>query len=591
MKSSDRKNKKNRESKLLGLFNGNQNLRFRNICLFLTFLSFIYYGNTLRNGYSLDDVYVTNNEQVKKGFSALPEIFSSLYTFQIFEEGKPLNFGYRPVVKATFAIEYAFFGKNPHISHLINILLYVLTVCLVFLIFRLLLNQIYHQYVIFPLLATIIFLIHPIHTEVVSSLKNRDELLSFLFGLLALILFYHFVSGKGFHYLILGFVSFIIAYLSKSSAIAFLAIIPFLLWFMPQVNRKKIIVVGVLLIITWLGIKLSVAQMFPDRYRPKQIVENPMLNFNQFERIPTGIFILLFYLKMIFLPYPMRFYYGYNLFPVKGWDDPVVWISLMLHLGLLALAIYSFRRWRWLFWGIFIYLIFISMYTNIVRLIMGIAADRFLYAPSLGFSLIVAGLLLKMPQNNYDLRRFTQKAVIRTMLILLFLLLTTFVLTIQRNIQWRSQESLVKHDIRFLKNSARANYIYAGMLKNEALKDAQDKNGFHSWEKVEQSLEHYRQAIKVYPGYYQAYNMMGLVYFEFYQNQEKALSYFKKAIELNPSYVPALGNLAWTLFKMKNYQQAEKYYREAIQLSPDNPKLKQELNDLLEEAGEILKKK
>ncbi|NLJ07643.1 MAG: tetratricopeptide repeat protein, partial [Sphingobacteriales bacterium] len=162
----------------------------------------------------------------------------------------------------------------------------------------------------------------------------------------------------------------------------------------------------------------------------------------------------------------------------------------------------------------------------------------------------------------------------------------TVIYTNRRNVQWKTQESLVAHDIDYLKNSARANYIYAGMLKNEAMKDATDNNGFSSWEKVRKAEEHYRQALQVYPDYYQAYNMLGSIYFSFYKNHQQAVEYFSKAVQINPSYVPAIGNLAWVYFKMKNFSEAEKYYQLAIKLKPHNPQFKEELNRLYEETGD-----
>jgi hypothetical protein len=75
------------------------------------------------------------------------------------------------------------FGQNPHISHFINILLYIITIWLIYRLFQILFG---HLHPLFPLIACLLFLAHPTHTEVVTSLKNRDELLSFLLSLVTL---------------------------------------------------------------------------------------------------------------------------------------------------------------------------------------------------------------------------------------------------------------------------------------------------------------------------------------------------------------------------------------------------------------------
>ena len=99
---------------------------------------FLLYGNTLQNDYSLDDHFVIeNNSKTAKGIKGIPEIFASHYI-----ENKNQSYGYRPVTLATFAIEYEFFGANPFISHLINLLLYVATCLVLYLI----LKRIFREY-------------------------------------------------------------------------------------------------------------------------------------------------------------------------------------------------------------------------------------------------------------------------------------------------------------------------------------------------------------------------------------------------------------------------------------------------------------
>ncbi|NQX98632.1 MAG: hypothetical protein HRT73_12250, partial [Flavobacteriales bacterium] len=49
--------------------------------LIIFILTFIVYGNTLNNEYSLDDnIVVDGNKMVEKGISAIPEIFTSRYS-------------------------------------------------------------------------------------------------------------------------------------------------------------------------------------------------------------------------------------------------------------------------------------------------------------------------------------------------------------------------------------------------------------------------------------------------------------------------------------------------------------------------------
>src|SRR5207247_11319924 len=121
-----------------------------------------------------------------------------------------------PLSMVTFAVEQGLFGTHPAVSHLINVVIYCL---LIVLIFRLLDEHFFKEKPGMAFLVTLMFAIHPVHTEVVANLKSRDELLALLFLVLSVELFFR-------HALVLSLIAFFLALLSKESAITFLAVIP-----------------------------------------------------------------------------------------------------------------------------------------------------------------------------------------------------------------------------------------------------------------------------------------------------------------------------------------------------------------------------
>ena len=194
------------------------------VLMVIFILAFLLYGNTIPNGYSLDDTYVTqNNIKVQKGFAGIPEIFTSRY---VDEEGNA--FGYRPVAMATFAIEYGLWGQNPHLSHFINVVLYALILVLLYRILRKIFNKIH---ILYLLAVVLLFAAHPIHTEVVASLKNRETLLSFLFSLAALSFFLKWMDNRQKWFVITGVFFFILAFLSKQDSVTFAAVIPLTMFY------------------------------------------------------------------------------------------------------------------------------------------------------------------------------------------------------------------------------------------------------------------------------------------------------------------------------------------------------------------------
>lgn len=184
--------------------------------LLLLIVPIIVYGASLSNGYNLDDELVIDNRFIGDDLSVIPEIFTENYF-----TGGEVDFGYRPVVVLSFFLETHFFGVNPTTSHVINLLLYVLLgLCL----YHLSLSLSDSRWV--SLVAVLLFLVHPLHVEVVASAKNREELLSFLFMSMAALSALRYVSKGNYLWLLGVAVCGILAVLSKKSALPGLLMIP-----------------------------------------------------------------------------------------------------------------------------------------------------------------------------------------------------------------------------------------------------------------------------------------------------------------------------------------------------------------------------
>lgn len=548
--------------------------------------AFVLYGNTIGNDYSFDDIYVTNNRDIQQGISIIPKLFVSLYA-NMYEDGKPLTFGYRPVVKATFALEYSAFGPNPHISHFINILLYVFTCLLLFLILKRLFRD-YHY--LFPLVVTLLFMAHPSHTEVVSSLKNRDELLSFLGAIGSLYLFLFYIEKEKPYFGYIGLFVFLIAYLSKPTVMVFLPIIPVVLYFFtkPKTGQVLFVLLGVVVVIYFANI---IPRLYlPKPERPVQFIENPLYFEDSFWiKASTGLTILLFYLKMLIVPHPLRFYYGFNTIPIVDWGNVWVYVSLLIHIGLLGLAIWKIREKHILSFGILIYLIAIATFSNVFRQAMGIVADRFMYFPSLGFSVVVGYLMYKIFKQEPAAKNILPSSVTKVIVLLIVVLIPYTARTIVRNKDWKDQATLLRHDIDYLENSAKANFIYAGTMKGELMKDIQKfgaKDPRHRVA-VDDILYRLGLAISTYPDYYQAYDMRGTIYITFFKEYEKAIADFNKSLELKPKYIPAFYGLGFCYQQKKEYKKAIFNFEKTIEFDPDHLQAHKSLAKVYKEMGDV----
>jgi len=443
------------------------------------------------------------------------------------------------------------FGENPHINHLINVLLYLITAVFLFFILKKLLIK-YNS--LLPFIITLLFIAHPIHTEVVASLKNREEILSFLGSLASLYFIMKFYNIRNIFNLIIGIIFFIFAYLSKESAIVFILIIPLTIYFFSEFSIKKILLIFILLLITGVTLRIIINTNLPPVYSPV-FFENPLNNSSIWLRLSTGMLVLGFYLKMLIFPHPLLFYYGYNMIPIEGFG--VLSIALLiLHLGIFVYAIIGFKKKKLLSYAIFYYLFCISMFTNIILPINGIVGERFVYSASLGFAIALAVLLFKISKIKIMDLSYSRKSFGILVIAVIIILIPYSAKTISRNNAWLSHYSLYSNDIEYLKNSAKANELISDWMFNH-LDEFPTNERQDAIAKIE---KHYKRSLKVYPDNAQANNNLGTLYLEKQKNPDSAIVYFNKCLKADSVYTKAHFNIAQCYTLKKNEKLARYHY-------------------------------
>jgi protein O-mannosyl-transferase len=555
----------------------------RYFVLFFFIWALILYGNTLFNKWAVDDNFVTHNEVVKKGFKAFPEILSTFYVSQTGNIGS-LNSEYRPVVKLTFAMEYQLWGEKAPRSHLINILLYFWACTLLFFILRRLLRN---YNILFPFLITVIFMAHPVHTEVVASLKNRDELLAFLCGLGGLHFFMKYAETKKIRFTLYAMIVFFVGYMCKSSILPFLLLYPLVLYFFTDLDPKKFIFI-ILSIAAVTILAYALPRMFlPPPTRMKSVIENPLFTEKNFWlRLGTGMLSLWFYLKILVYPYPLVFYYGYNMIPVTGLGNFWVLLSLAIHLGLFIYALRKFREKHLLSFAILFYMFAIAMYSNILVPVVGIVGERFVFVGSLGFCMALIFILFRIFRTDPKSLTIEFNERAKIIVVIILLLIPATALTINRNRQWRNFFDLYKADIEHLGNSVKANIEYGEFLMNTVYQDP----NFQQYGKVNEfkqqvMIYHFKRAIELYPKDYKTLNDLGTVYINFTQKPDSAVYFLRKAIALNPDLQPAWVNLGLYYRKKQNIDSAMYCYERVLQINPKELNAVFKLADLYFDKG------
>lgn len=436
--------------------------------LILIILSFTIYSNSLFNSFVwVDHTQIIQKEHIIQDVNGLVNVFSSgMPGFSSLIKGGY----YRPIINLAYSIDYWIWGLNPLGFHLTNVLLHTLTGILLYL---LLIRVLALEPVAF--FSVVFFLAHPIHTEAVSWISGRADMVFTLFYLLALMFYMKACTdqAQGYskykHYLISG-LFFIFSLLSKEMAITLpLIIILYDICFRFR-NRLSYLTQAVKGYIFYFGI-LGGYLLF--RYAILGGVGSGQV-------IPGNSFVTTFYTTS-------RIFAGYIwqlLFPIKlvvadvvrlayTITDPSVIGSVLVLLLLIVAGILFLRTQPELSFGIFWFFITLIPVSNFVPA-LHLRAERFLYIPSIGFCLILASLLWRW----YALMR-TKGHQWRWVVISASIAITMVygVLTFDRNFDWKNDLTIFSDAIRKSPYTREA-YVELGVTYREIKKYNEAERAF-----------------------------------------------------------------------------------------------------------------
>ena len=553
------------------------------------------YANTLRHNYAVDDaIVIYDNEFTTKGVAGIPSLLK-YDTFRGFfkVEGKEMLVSggrYRPLTPMMYAMEAQLFSPkkkdengqivkdkdgddvfDPYedgklnsvkfIGHLINALLYGLTGAVLFwLLLEMLspgkkINDWKNKGAFIAIGATLLFLAHPIHTEVVANVKGRDEILSLLGGLAGL-----YFSLKSFHEKkpllnLIGAALFFIALFSKENAITFVAVIPLTFYFFTKAKTKEIIFKTqpyLLLAILFVFIRGSILGWELAGEAPRELMNNPFLKLvgNQYvdfsfdEKMATIFYTLGYYVKLLFVPYPLSHDYYPRAVDIMTFGNWQAILSLLVYVALGVYALIRLPKKDPVSFGILFYLGTLFLVSNIPFPIGTNMSERFLYMPSVGFCFIVAYLFYKLISKNGFSKNMAMGGLV---LIALFSILTIF-----RNNAWKDNYTLFLTDINAVPNSAKLRNACGGELITQSLKP---ENEISKNNMLTEAVGHLHEAIKIHPGYKNPYLLLGNAN-NYLKNYEASIQAYNQALKLDPQYSEANNNLAIT------YRDAGRYYGE-----------------------------
>ncbi|MEO5644658.1 MAG: tetratricopeptide repeat protein [Bacteroidia bacterium] len=526
----------------------------------LFLIAFLVFANGIGNDYALDDEFYTagSNTLTQKGIKGIPAIFKS----HTFKNNDNSSYSYRPVTLTTFAIETQLFGEDAHVSHFFNVLLYALTIVLIFSILR---KWFVTQGDWFNFFICLIFIVHPLHTEVVDNIKCRDELLAILFMLLTIHAIWKHLETKKIYWLILYPILFWAGMLSKHTAVPFYVLIPLSMWFFTDIKLWKIILYIAPLLITTILTSLFQKHNLEVETREYLPFENPLAGHPGFGQLTaTSFYVMGRYLFLHFIPYPLVYYYGSFYVPDVTWSNPIAIASLIIHLALGLWALKELRKKSILGFGLLFYLINAGAYSNLLQRAPGIMAERYTYAASLGFCIVVIVLLARLMKVNLADFRWKSEEFKNFRFVMIALALLFAVRSVWRTEDWKNKETLYGGDMEYLEESVKANMLYGALLSKNALelnfqsRMSDGKGGYiinsetqkQAMNRFKEARIYYGKAAELAPYYHTAWSNLGTTYF-FTGETRTALSYFNKGVSQKDDYAEGWFNVAMAYDKLE----------------------------------------
>lgn len=539
---------------------------------------------SLKGNFVFDDWAVVVGDKAVHSISNIPGAF-----VHCFGANAPY---YRPITSISYIVNNVMSDRNPLGFRIVNLLLHILCSVLVFFFARRILRG-----NAAPLLAALIFAVHPAHAESVAWISGRTDQLATVFALASILAFFTYDgSGKRSWYIV-SLLLFLGALLSKESVIIF----PVLIFILAMVRKSRpsikksaletmpfLIIAGIFFI----------ARMYILGHAFFGYSSETDLPFaRRFLAAPAA---LLWYFKILLLPLraePLHDIYS-RIFILQEWHPLTIvctWVGLI---GLLVAAITMRRRFAVLSFGILWVIFTLIPVANVINIPWPVLCERFLYLPSVGFSMIF-GLL-----GGWLASR--KRRVLSGIFIWGLLMYCAFQAYAGAAL-WMTDVALASRMVKVAPNLIASHmfaadaYRNAGNLKQEIKQYEILIASFPATtEKYRAKLivlyertKNYKAAVReariltrIKPKDASAFHVLGISLVK-YGDRAGAIDAFMRASELAPNNTEFRFSLARNLAANKDYKNAVKQYRIGLKQNPGDERARFELGLALWFDGQL----
>ena len=448
-----------------------------------------------------------------------------------------------PLTWLSHELACQFFGLNPWGHHLMNVLLHAANTALVFLMFQRMTRATWRS-----LMLAALFGWHPLRVESAAWVTEREDVLSTLFWMLALLAYVKYAeliqagNSKSKVWYGAALVMFVCGLMSKAMLVTLPCVLLLLdYWplerFKPgsmwRLVREKIpffALAAVMSVVTFVAQKQGGAVKAVEYLPLGARFGNALISYCR-------------YLGKMFWPTDLAVFY-----PHPGyWPLGEVLLAGVMLSSISVLLFVKRGRYPYLLMG---WLWFVGTLVPVIGLVQvgGQAmADRFTYVPSLG-------VLILTIWGTHGLTRGRRHQAIVLALAGSAVIVLCLALTRQQLGYWKDSETLFGHAVKVTKN----NYIAYNNIGDALLNQG----------RIDEAMGQFQEAIRINPDDAEAHYNFGTALLKKSQTGE-AINQFQEAIRLKPNYAEAHNNLGTALLNQGQIEQAVSQFQEAIRLKSD----------------------
>lgn len=322
----------------------------------------------------------------------------------------------------------------------------------------------------------------------------------------------------------------------------------------------------------------------------QEVLNNPYLYVRDYsQKLATEIASSLYYVKFLLFPHPLSADYSYAQIPYKDFDNPLVWLSIVVHVGIIGAMIAFFPRRSltrslrspnfeisgkaMICFAIAFYMVHLLLVNNLIFDIGATLGERLIYHSSVGFAMVAAWLIYKGFMRMGD-----EKTAYKGMAALLVVVVGLMGFkTIDRNRAWKNDSTLFGTDIKTVPNSVlvNANVAASYITLADFAKDSTERERY-----LRDAVKILDHTLSIHQKFVAAYLNRGIAWYKL-GNIEKTQENIARVKALYPTYPTLPGmyklicdyylKLGWEEYgKVGRYAEAIEVYKKGLAVDSTN---------------------